>query len=138
ETVAGLLGVGSPWPALWELARGHAWRQLLKAREEIDPRKAPVLTVVLLARAFAEVGDTARAEEVLRQAVTARPDQVVLPIVLGQLLERHRLEEAIGYYRAARSLRRSLGIGLSGALARAGRAAHGEEVLQELLLQQPG
>src|SRR5262249_18432630 len=32
ETVAGLVGVGSPWPALWELGRGNDWRQLLAVR----------------------------------------------------------------------------------------------------------
>jgi tetratricopeptide (TPR) repeat protein len=137
ETVAGLVGVGSPWPALWELAPGNYWRQLREVRKEIDPRKEPVLTVVLLARACAQVGDTAGAEEVLRQAATSRPDQVILLITLGKLLERQRLEEAIGYYRAARSQRPSLGIGLSSALVRAGRATQGEEVLRELAHQQP-
>jgi serine/threonine-protein kinase len=137
ETVAGLVGVGSPWPALWELARGNAWRGMLAVRKEIDLGKEPVLTVVLVARACAEVGDTAGAEEVLRQAAAARPDQVVLLIALGKLLERQRLEEAIGYYRAVRSQRRSLGIVLSQALVRAGRAKQGEEVLRELARQQP-
>jgi serine/threonine-protein kinase len=137
ETVAGLVGVGSPWPALWELVRGNAWRQMLAVRKELDPRKEPVLTVLLVARACAEVGDTAGAEELLRQASTARPDQVVLLVALGKLLERQRLEEAIGYYRAARSQRPSLGIGLSSALVRAGRATQGEEVLRELAHQQP-
>jgi serine/threonine-protein kinase len=137
EAMAGLVGPGSPWPALWELARGNAWRQLLEVRKDIDPRKEPVLTVVLLAQACAAVGDVAGAEEVLRQAATARPDQVVLLVALGKLLERHRLEEAIGYYRAARGQHRSLGIGLNNALVRAGRATQGEEVLRQLALQQP-
>jgi Flp pilus assembly protein TadD len=136
-TVAGLAGVGSPWPALRQLARGNDLRQLREIRKDIDPKKEPVLTVVLLARACAQVGDSAGAEEVLRQAATARPDQVVLLMALGKLLERQRLEEAIGYYRAARSPRRNLGIGLSSALVRAGRATQGEEVLQELAHQQP-
>jgi serine/threonine protein kinase len=137
ETAAGLVGAGSPWPALWELARGNAWRQMLAVRKELDPRKEPVLTVLLVARACAEVGDAAGAGELLCQASTARPDQVVLLVALGKLLERQRLEEAIGYYRAARSQRPSLGIGLSSALVRAGRATQGEEVLRELAHQQP-
>jgi serine/threonine-protein kinase len=29
EVVAGLVGAGSPWPALWDLSRGTAWRHLL-------------------------------------------------------------------------------------------------------------
>jgi serine/threonine-protein kinase len=137
ETVAGLVGVGSPWPVVWRMARGHDWRELLELRKDIDFKKAPVLTVLLLARACAEMGDGAGAEEMLRQASTARPDQVVLLIALGKLLERQKLEEAIGYYRAARSQRRGLGIGLSNALVRAGRARQGEEVLRDLALQQP-
>jgi serine/threonine-protein kinase len=137
ETVVGLVGVASPWPALWELARGNDWRQLREVQKDIDSTKEPVLTVVLLARACAQVGDTAGAEAVLRKAATDRPDQVVLLIALGKLLERQRLEEAIGYYLAARSQRRTLGISLSSALVRAGRATQGEEVLQKLVHQQP-
>src|SRR5262249_34212432 len=119
EWVAGLVGVGSPWSALWEQARGHTWRHLLEVRKEIDPRKEPALTGVLLAEACAAVGDTVAAEQVLRQAATAQPGQVVLLDALAKLLERQgpsRLEEAIGYYRTARGQRHHLGISLSKAL----------------------
>jgi serine/threonine-protein kinase len=139
EGGAGLVGVGSPWPALWELARGNTWRQLREVQKDIDPRKEPALTVVLLAQACAAVGDTAGAEKLLRRAATARQDQVVLLAALGKLLERQgpsRLEEAIGYYRAARGQRRHLGIALSKALLGAGKAEEAEEVLQELVLRQ--
>jgi serine/threonine-protein kinase len=135
EGVAGLVGVGPSWPALWEMAHGSAWRALLEMRREIDPRTEPVLTVLLLADAFAAVGDAARAERVLRQAVTARPAQVVLLGALGRLLQRQgpsRLAEAIGYYRAARSQRPHLGLALSRALLVAGKADEAAEVLQEL------
>jgi superkiller protein 3 len=109
-------------------------------RKEIDPRKEPALTVVLLARTCAAVGDTAAAEQVLRQAATAQPGQVVLLDALGKLLERQgpsRLEEAIGYYRTARGQRHHLGISLSKALISAGRAEEAGEVMQELVLLQP-
>jgi hypothetical protein len=53
-----------------------------------DPRTDPVLTVVLLAQAYAAVGDAAGAEQVLCEAAAARPDQVVLLDALGKLLER--------------------------------------------------
>jgi hypothetical protein len=46
ETVAGLVGAGSAWPAVWELARGSARRQLSEVRKEINPQTEPVLTVV--------------------------------------------------------------------------------------------
>jgi len=139
EGVAGLVGLGSPWPALWELANGSAWRPLLELRREIDPRTEPVLTVVLLAYGCAGVGDAATAEQVLRQAVTARPEEVVLLSALGKLLERQGrsgLAEAIGFYRAARSQRRQLGLALSRALILDGKADEAAAVLRELVLQQ--
>jgi serine/threonine-protein kinase len=139
-TVAALAGAGASWPALWELTHGTAWRSVREMRREIDPRTAPVLTVVLLARAFATAGDAPGAEQVLRQAAATRPDQVVVLNALGKLLERQgpaRLAEAIGYYRAARSLRRHLGINLSRALLAAGRPLEAEEVLQDLVNRQP-
>src|SRR5262249_52521052 len=54
ELVAGLVGIGSPWPAPWQLAHGGTWQALLELRREIDPRTETVLTVALLAGAFVE------------------------------------------------------------------------------------
>jgi serine/threonine-protein kinase len=121
-------------------ARAATLAGVREVRKAIDPRTEPALSVVMLSRALASVMDFAGAEEVLRQGATARPNQVLLLHELGRLLDEQspsRLEEAIGYYRAARVQRRSLGFVLSRALARAGRATQGEEVLQELALQQP-
>jgi serine/threonine-protein kinase len=138
DTVAGMIGTGAPWPAPWELGYGKAWRGLLEVRRQINPQTEPVQTVVLLARAFATVGDVVRAEEVLRQAATARPQQVVLLDALGKLLARRgRLEEAIGYYRAARGQRPQLGVALTRALLAANRAMEAREVMQDLVLRQP-
>jgi serine/threonine-protein kinase len=139
EIVAGLVGVGSPWPALWELARGNVWRQLPEVQKAIDPRTEPVLTVVLLAQAYVAVGDVAGAEKLLRRATTVRPDQVVLLDALGKLLEQQgpsRRAEAIEYYRAARAQRQQLGLALCKALLGAGRAEEAEQVLQELAPRQ--
>jgi serine/threonine-protein kinase len=135
EVVAGLAGVGSPWPALWELTWGKTWRHLPEVQAQIDPRTEPTPTLVLLAQAYAAIGDTVGAEKLLRRATTARPGQVMLLYVLGQLLERQgssRLSEAIEYYRAARSQRPQLGMALSKALLGARRAEEAEEVLREL------
>jgi tetratricopeptide (TPR) repeat protein len=138
-SVAGLVGTGSSWPALWKLTRGDDWRRLREVRKDIDPRTDPVLTVALLAQAYAAVGDTAGAEQVLCEAATARPDQVVLLDALGKLLERQgqaRLRNAIEYYRAARAQRPRLGLALSGALINDRRAQEAEAVLRDLLRQQ--
>jgi Flp pilus assembly protein TadD len=140
ESVAGLLAAGPPWAVLWELARGTDWRQFQAMRKEINLVSEPVLTVVLLAQACAAVGDAAGAEQVLRQAATVRPDQVLLLTALGNLVEQQgpsRRGKAIEYYRAARAQRPRLGIALSAALMRAGRADEAEEVLQDLIRQQP-
>src|SRR5262249_35953032 len=131
----------SPWQALWELQRGVRLRRLRELRREIDPRTEPVLRVLLLAEMFVWAKDAASAEEVLVCASTARPREVLLLHRLGNLLAKQgpdRLEEAIGYYRAARSLRPRLGVSLSLALVRAGRPSQAEAVMQELLSQRPG
>src|SRR5262249_23554365 len=116
-------------------------RRLRELRTEIDPRTEPVLTVSVLAQMFVAANDAASAEEVLSLASTARPREVLLLNRLANLLAEQgppRLEEAIGYYRAARSLRPRLGIGLGDALVRAGRPADAEAVMQESLSQRPG
>src|SRR5262249_56318978 len=94
---------------------------------------------VLLAQACAVVGDAAGAEQVLREAATARPDQVVLLDALGKLLERQgpsRRGNAIEYYRAARAQRPRLGIALSGVLIRDRRAEEAEGGLRPPLRPQ--
>jgi tetratricopeptide (TPR) repeat protein len=140
ESVAGLLGMGLPWPALWELGRGNQWRRLQLLRRQMDPRKEPVLTVVLLAQASNAVGDTAEAEKVLRRALATRPNQVVLLETLGNLLESQqpwRSGEAIECFRAARAVRPHLGVALGLALSKVGRAEEGVEILRDLLRQRP-
>src|SRR5262249_39444356 len=137
-TVARMIGTGAPLAALLGLRYGNAGGGLLEVRPQINPQPEPVQTVVLLARAFAAVGDAVRAEEVLRQAATARPQEVVLLDALGNLLARQRrLEQAIGYYRVARGQRPQLGIGLSRALPAVNRAAEAREVMQDLVFRQP-
>jgi tetratricopeptide (TPR) repeat protein len=92
------------------------------------------------------VGDFAGAEGVLRQALAARPDEIILLTARGELLEwQGRLEEAIGCYRAARARRPHLGVRLGRVLVRAGQAANGRPedaaegaaVLRDLVGRQP-
>jgi serine/threonine-protein kinase len=147
-SVAGLVGVGAPWPALWEVAHGATWRHLQEVRRRMNPAREPVLTVRLLSRACFKVGDVGGAETVLRRALAVRPHEVVLLNALGLLLEGQRparLEEAIGYYRAARARRPRLGLRLGQALVRLGLAANGrrqngeegEALLRKMVQRQP-
>src|SRR5262245_52750400 len=135
QTVAGLVGGGSPWLPLAVLTRITSLRHSLEQLAEINPGNEPVLTVVLLARALAEVGQLAKAESLLHRAAAARPDQILLLDALAKLLERQgrsRLNEAIGYYRAARVLRPNLGVALSEALLSAKKLREAEDVAREL------
>jgi tetratricopeptide (TPR) repeat protein/tRNA A-37 threonylcarbamoyl transferase component Bud32 len=139
EIVAGLVGVGPPLLVLWRLNRGDEWRQLQQLSRRMNPAKEPVLTVVLLAQALFQVGDSAGAEAELRQALAARPYEVVLLDTLGKLLERQgsaRLGESIACYQAIRARESRLGVSLGRALWKAGRAAEGEWVLRDLVHQQ--
>jgi tetratricopeptide (TPR) repeat protein len=137
-TVAVLGGAGLPWTALWPVEQGQQWRQVMQLRQQVNVAREPALSVVLLARACLAVGDAASAESVLRQAVTARPNEVVLLHLLGRLLEqRGRLGEAIEHYRAARGLRPQLGVAFGLALNNAGRNEEAEAVLRDLADKQP-
>jgi tetratricopeptide (TPR) repeat protein len=140
-TVAGVVSAlaspALPWAALAELARdSHA--HLLELRGLGRLANEPVLTVVLLARTYWAFGYRAGAEQVLRQAVAERPDEVVLLHDLGRLLEESgRTAEATEYYRAARMRRPQLGVALAVALVKTGRAVEGEGVLSDLVGRQP-
>jgi serine/threonine-protein kinase len=140
ESVAGLLGPSIPWPALWEVARGNTWRRLQELPGRIDPTTAPALTVMLLSQAHRTLGNTAEAEQLLRQALASRPGEVVLLHELAVQLEGQgngRLGEVIECYRAIRARRPQLGIPLGNALVRAGRAVEGEAIFRDLLRQRP-
>jgi serine/threonine-protein kinase len=134
-----LASAGQPWTSVAELTRARQER-LGDLCRQARPATDPVLNVVLLAEACQSGGDRARAEEVLQQALAARPDQVVLLDALGRLLERQgraRLPEAIECFRAIRARQPRLGILLGMTLAQAGRALEGEAVLRDLVGQQP-
>jgi tetratricopeptide (TPR) repeat protein len=109
-------------------------------RAEIDHRTEAIPTLVLYASACADAGDLTSAEEVLRQAAAARPQEVLLLAALANVLQRRGLSksaDALGYYRAAYSRSRHQGLALSWALLRAGKPVEAEELLRELVRQPP-
>jgi tetratricopeptide (TPR) repeat protein len=141
EGLAGAVGAASPWLALWELKRADARGQLQSVLRETDPAAELPLTVVLLADVCKAMGLPTRAESLLRQALTARPDHVVLITRLAKLLQEQgpsRYGEAIGYYRAARALRPYTNRSLCLALFTMGRYEEMEEFSREMIRQQPG
>jgi tetratricopeptide (TPR) repeat protein len=136
--VARLGGMALPWTALSPVEQGERVRQVMELREQVDVAREPPVSVMLLARACHAAGDEAGAERVLRQAVTARPGEVVLLHQLARMLEvRGRPTEALEYYRAARARRPQLGVTLGLALSRVGRGEEGAAVLRDLIDRQP-
>ncbi|MBV8084719.1 MAG: tetratricopeptide repeat protein, partial [Chloroflexi bacterium] len=136
--VAGLVGMGSPWPIPLELVKGSPWRSLLEMRKDLDLRTEAVPTLVLFSYACADVGDFATAVQVLRPAVVARPQEAPLLVALAVLLERQghsRMTEAVSYYRAAFSRSRHPGVGLARALVQDDKPGEAEELLRELARQ---
>jgi Flp pilus assembly protein TadD len=108
--------------------------------ERIDPAVEPVLGLVTLTRALREAGEEAVAERLLRMAVTARPQEVVLYHTLGDLLREQdppRWSEAVECYRVARGLRPDLGLTLAEALRQSGREREGLDLLAWLVKETP-
>jgi serine/threonine-protein kinase len=117
---------------LWVKAR----LQLQEHLRGVDPATAPVLEVISLARVLESFGDAAGAEGRLRAALAAHPDEVVLLVNLGRLLQRlksPRLGEAIECHRAARALRPDLGLILSLLLSVSKRASEAEKICRNLV-----
>ncbi|MCI0455990.1 MAG: tetratricopeptide repeat protein [Gemmataceae bacterium] len=113
----------------------QARTQLRDRIGRVDPATAPVLEVISLARVLERFGDAAGAEGQLRAALATHPDEVVLLVALGRLLERlepPRYGEAIECHRAARALRPDLGVALTFLLIESKRAAEAEQIGRDL------
>jgi Flp pilus assembly protein TadD len=120
----------------WGPGRGRL--RLLAART--NAATEPVLGLLTLARGLTVAGEQGLAERLLRAALRARPQEVVLYQTLGQVLETAtppRWAEAVECYTAARALRRGLGESLANALVRAGRMQEGLELYQQLTADNP-
>jgi serine/threonine-protein kinase len=130
ERALGLLSAAlRPVPIPFDAGPGEDRGRLRRLAAETDPATEPVLSLLTLVRALEEAGDRALAERLLRRALLARPQEVVLHYALGKALEgwpRPRWAEAVECYVAVRSLRPENGAELAWSLAMSGR---GEEAL---------
>ena len=127
-----------PVPVQVPLGRDHA--RLQQLAEQVDPATESVLGLLTLTRALRVAGEEALAERLLREAVQARPREVVLYYTLGQMLtgqEPPRWVEAVACYAAARALRPDLGVRLSTALLRSGHEREGLTLLKRLVKETP-
>jgi tetratricopeptide (TPR) repeat protein len=129
-----------PLPALTGVVPWPDRKRLRRLAEETDATKEPVLGLLTLTRALQLGGDDAVAERLLREAVRARPAEVVLHDALGKLLKQQwppRWAEAVECYAAARALRPELGEALALALEMAGRREEGLPLCQRLVAEKP-
>jgi tetratricopeptide (TPR) repeat protein len=127
-----------PVPVPYDVGWGEDRSRLRQLAEEADPVGEPVLGLLTLARALQEAGEDALAERLLRAAVRARPREVVLHDLLGQLLAVQRPPrwgEAVECYAVARALRPELGESLADALVQGGRVSEGLALYERLVTE---
>jgi superkiller protein 3 len=129
-----------PVPLSVELPLGQDRLRLRELAEQTDPAAEPVLGLLTLARALRVAGEEVRAEQLLRAATQARPQNVILYHTLGKFLTEQdppRWSDAIECYTAARALRPELGIGLADALIYSGRHREGLRLFDQLVKESP-
>src|SRR5262249_44355751 len=91
ERAVGELGRAlMPFAALAGEVPGKDRNRLRKLAARVDPTTEPVLGQLLLARALRVAGDDGRAGRLLRAAVRARPQDLILRYALGKVLEGQR------------------------------------------------
>src|SRR5262249_2984643 len=128
ERALGMLALAlRPVPVPFDAGWGKDWSRLVRLAAATDPATEPVLSLLTLVWARQVAGDDRGAEGLLRAALRARPQEVVLQHKLGQLLAaQHRWQEAAETYATVRALRPEMGVGLAYAQVESGHAREGE------------
>jgi serine/threonine-protein kinase len=140
RAIGGLARALLPATALIDVVPGEDRNRLRRLAEQTDPAAEPTLGLLTLARALRVAGDEKRAERLLRSALRARPQEVVLHTTLGEMLANRQppqWREAVECYTAARALRPRLGASLAEALVSAGRVDEGQALFEQLQKEQP-
>jgi serine/threonine-protein kinase len=129
-----------PVPLPVGVGLGKDCERLRRLAAGVDAAREPVLGLLTLVRALSVAGEEALAEDLLRTAVRARPQEVVLHHGLGQLLASKTPPEwskVLECYGAARTLRPDLGDSLAHALVQVGRAGEGLALYERLAADSP-
>jgi tetratricopeptide (TPR) repeat protein len=139
EKALGMLAMAlRPVPMPFDVGLMGQRTRLRRIAAETDARSAPVLRVLTLTRALNEAGESSLAVAILRDALRARPKEVVAHATLGRLLAaQRRWQEAIESFAVARALPPHLGESLADALVRNNRVSEGLSLYQQLVMEQP-
>jgi serine/threonine-protein kinase len=127
-----------PLSGLADVVPGEDRNRLREIAKRTDASTAPVLSLMTLTRALLVAGEDARAEMLLRRAVQARPQEVVLRYALGNLLEKQqppKWKDAVQCYEAARAVRPELGASLARALVNSGEVEEGLALFERLVAE---
>src|SRR5262249_38128535 len=119
RAIGALAIVLRPVPVPFDAGLGEDRGRLRRFVQEVEPAGEPVLGLVTLVQARRLAGEDGSAERLLRAALRARPQEVVLHYTLGELLRGQqppRWGDAAVCYEVARALRPELGDGLANAL----------------------
>jgi serine/threonine-protein kinase len=127
-----------PVPVPFDAGPGEDRGRLRRLAAETDAPTEPLLGLLTLARALRVAGDDLLGERLLRSAVRARPQEVVLQRALGAVLaSQRRWAEAAECYAAVRAVRPELGVALAEALLRSGRGEEGLALYERLVKDRP-
>jgi serine/threonine-protein kinase len=133
ERALGVLSAAlRPVPIPMAVPLGRDRLRLRQLAVQTNPATEPILGLLTLVRALGVVGEEAQAERLLRDALVARPQEVVLHHTLGELLTAQqppRWADAVECFAAARVARPDLGVNLATALLRRGREEQGLTLL---------
>jgi tetratricopeptide (TPR) repeat protein len=122
-----------PVPVPIDTGLGADRKRLRDLVAATDVKREPVLGLLTLAGALRAAGNDVLAESLLRAALRARPQEVVLHSNLEKLLAaQHRWAEVVEIGATLRGIRPELGANLAHALVNAGRVKEGLALLERL------
>jgi serine/threonine-protein kinase len=127
-----------PIPVPVPLGEDHI--RLCQLARETDPAREPVLGVVTLVHGLWLAGEYGLAERLLRAAIRARPDEVLLYTRLADILANQpapRWRDTVECFTAVRALRKEQWVGLTVGLHASGRSSEARDLVYRVLADNP-
>jgi serine/threonine-protein kinase len=129
-----------PLAGLADVVPGKDRNRLRRLADQVDPATAPTLSIYALTRALHLAGDDSRAEQLVRRAIMARPQETVFRLQLSDLsVERRppKWPEALESLEAARALRPQYGVLLARIMVKSGHLKEATVLIDQLVQERP-